>query len=44
MVTLKNLANRLMSKVVSKVIVFAYNPNQVEIFQLLWNIYDFIVS
>ena len=40
MATLKNLAHRLISKVVSSVIAFAYNPNQADIFQLLWDIYD----
>ena len=40
MAALKNLAHRLMSRVVSKVITFAFNPHQAEIFQLLWDIYD----
>ena len=40
MTQLKNLAHRLAIKVACKVIAFAYNPNQTEIFQLLWNIYD----
>lgn len=40
MATLKNLAHRLMSKVVSILISFAFNPHQAEIFQLLWDIYD----
>ena len=40
MTQLKNLAHRLVIKIVSNVIAFAYNPNQTEIFQLLWNIYD----
>jgi len=40
MTQLKNLAHRLVIKVVSNVITFAYNPHQTEIFQLLWNIYD----
>ena len=40
MTQLKNLAHRLVIKIVSNVIAFAYNPNQTGIFQLLWNIYD----
>lgn len=40
MATLKNLAHRLLSKVASSVIAFAYNPDQAEIFQLLWNFYE----
>ena len=40
MTQFKNLAHRLVIKIVSNVIAFAYNPNQTEIFQLLWNIYD----
>lgn len=40
MATLKNLAHRLVSKVVSNVISFAFNPHQAEITQLLWGIYD----
>lgn len=32
-----DLAHRLLSKLASSVITFAYNPNQAEIFQLLWD-------
>lgn len=39
-----NLANRFTSKVVSKVIAFAYNSDQAEIFQLLWDVFEIIVS
>ena len=35
-----DLAHRLLSKLASKVIAFAYNHNQAEIFQLLWDIYE----
>lgn len=35
-----DLAHRLMSKVVSRIIAFAYNPNQAEIFQLLLDFYE----
>ena len=41
---IKDLAYRLASKIALKVIDFAYNPNQAEIFQLLWDIYETIVS
>lgn len=43
MATLKNLAYRLLTKLASNVIAFVYNPNQAEIFQLLWNIYEIVV-
>ena len=42
MTQLKNLAHRLVIKIVSNVIAFAYNPNQTGIFQLLWNMYKII--
>lgn len=38
--TLKDLAHRLAIKVVTNVIALAYNPNQAEIFQLLWDMYE----
>ena len=38
MTSLKNLAHRLVSKMVSNVIAFAYNPNHAEILQLLLDI------
>ena len=41
---LNYFAHRLAAKVVSYVIAFAYNPNQAEIFQLLLDICDIIVS
>jgi hypothetical protein len=41
---LKNLVHRLVIKIVSNVIAFAYNPNQAEIFQLLWDIYEIVTS
>lgn len=44
MAILKNLAHRLLSKVVSNVIAFAHNPHQAEIFELLCDIFDLIVS
>lgn len=44
MTSLKYLAHRLASKVVSNVIAFAYNPNQAEIIQLLWDIYEIVFS
>ena len=44
MIQFKNLAHRLEIKIVSNVIAFAYNPNQAEIFQFLWDIYEIVTS
>ena len=41
---LNYFAHQLAAKVVSYAIAFAYNPNQAEFFQLLWDIYDIVVS
>ena len=41
---IKNWAHRLASKVVSKVTEFAYNPDQVEIFQLMCELYEMLLG
>lgn len=44
MASLKNYVHRLALEVVSQVISFVYNPYQVEVLQLLWNLYELFGS
>jgi hypothetical protein len=41
---IKDLAIHLATKAASNLIAFAYNPNQAEITQLLWDNYEIVTS